>query len=59
MSEGSPVVTFNQLDTGRKPGSVGTPVWGVQVKLVDADGNEIAVKFENYDQRKYCNERLF
>jgi len=42
MSEGSPVVTFNQLDTGRKLGSVGTPVWGVQVKLIDADGNEVA-----------------
>ena len=41
MSEGSPVVTFNQLDVGRKPGSVGTPVWGVQVKLVDSDGNEV------------------
>ena len=23
MSEGSPVVTFNQMDFGRKPGSVG------------------------------------
>lgn len=43
MSEGSPVVTFNQLDVGRKPGSVGTPVWGVQVKLVGEDGNEVPV----------------
>jgi len=42
MSEGSPVVTFNQVDIGRKPGSVGTPVWGVQVKLVDDKGNEVA-----------------
>ena len=42
MSEGSPVVTFNQLDVGRRPGSVGTPVWGVKVKLVDTDGNEVA-----------------
>jgi long-chain acyl-CoA synthetase len=42
MSEGSPVVTFNQLHTGRKPGSVGTPVWGVDVKLVDELGNEVA-----------------
>jgi long-chain acyl-CoA synthetase len=42
MSEGSPVVTFNQLDVGKKPGSVGTPVWGVQVKLVDEEGNEVA-----------------
>ncbi len=41
MSEGSPVVTFNQKDVGCKPGSIGTPIWGVQVKLVDADGNEV------------------
>jgi len=42
MSEGSPVVTFNQYDVGRKPGSIGTPVWGVQVKLVDEKGDEVA-----------------
>lgn len=41
MSEGSPVVTFNQLSVGTKPGSIGTPVWGVDVKLVDAEGNEV------------------
>lgn len=41
MSEGSPVVTFNQKAFGRKPGSVGTPIWGVDVKIVDADGNEM------------------
>ncbi len=41
MSEGSPVVTFNQLDVGCKPGSIGTPVWGVEVKLVDDEGNEV------------------
>ena len=41
MSEGSPVVTFNQLSIGRKPGSVGTPVWGVEVKLVDDNDNEV------------------
>ena len=41
MSEGSPVVTFNHLEVGRKPGSVGTPVWGVEVKLVDENDNEV------------------
>ncbi len=41
MSEGSPVVTFNQPDVGYKAGSIGTPIWGVQVKLVD-DGNQVA-----------------
>lgn len=43
MSEGSPVVTFNQLATGTKPGSIGKPVWGVEVKLVDLEGNEVPV----------------
>lgn len=43
MSEGSPIVTFNQLQTGRKPGSIGTPVWGVHVKLIDMKGNEVPV----------------
>lgn len=41
MSEGSPVVTFNQLDVGRKSGSVGTPVWGVEVKVVDENDQEL------------------
>lgn len=41
MSEGSPVVTFNQLAEGRKPGSIGTPVWGVDVKIVDEEGNTL------------------
>lgn len=43
MSEGSPVVTFNHLDIGRKPGSIGTPVWGVEVKIVDEAGKEVAI----------------
>lgn len=41
MSEGSPVVTFNQLDVGRKIGSVGTPAWGVKVKLVNEEGETV------------------
>lgn len=41
MSEGSPVVTFNHLNQVRKPGSIGTPVWGVEVKLVDDQDNEV------------------
>lgn len=43
MSEGSPVVTFNQRDVGRKIGSVGTPVWGVKVKLVNEAGETVPV----------------
>lgn len=43
MSEGSPIVTFNQPKIGLKGGSIGTPVWGVEVKLVDEDGKEVPV----------------
>lgn len=43
MSEGAPVVTFNQLKKGRKPGSIGTPVWGVEVQIVDENGKEVSV----------------
>lgn len=43
MSEGSPVVTFNQMEIGRKPGSIGTPIWGVDVKVVDEEGKELPV----------------
>jgi long-chain acyl-CoA synthetase len=43
MSEGSPVVTFNQLGIGRKPGSIGTAVWGVDVKIVDDHMNELPI----------------
>jgi long-chain acyl-CoA synthetase len=43
MSEGSPVVTFNQIAFGTKPGSIGTKVWGVDVKLVDANDNEVPI----------------
>ena len=38
LSETSPVVTFNHLHKPRKPGSVGTPVWGVEVRVVADDG---------------------
>ncbi|MFP6906891.1 MAG: long-chain fatty acid--CoA ligase [Verrucomicrobiota bacterium] len=35
LSETSPVACFNQLDQERKPGSIGTPIWGVEMKIVD------------------------
>ena len=43
MSEGSPVVTFNHSNRVRKPGSVGIPIWGVEVKLIDDKGEEVPV----------------
>jgi len=41
LSETSPTATFNQLDVGQKVGSIGTPVWGVRVKIADDSGNEV------------------
>jgi long-chain acyl-CoA synthetase len=42
LSESSPVASFNQPDRERKPGSIGTPIEGVEMKVVDEDGNEVA-----------------
>jgi long-chain acyl-CoA synthetase len=42
LSETSPVASFNQLGRVRKPGSIGTPIEGVEMKVFDEDGNEVA-----------------
>ncbi|MFB9166052.1 long-chain-fatty-acid--CoA ligase [Arthrobacter psychrochitiniphilus] len=41
LSETSPVVTFNQLDGIRKPGSIGQPVAGAQLRVLDDAGNDV------------------
>jgi long-chain acyl-CoA synthetase len=43
LSETSPVASFNQLGRDPKPGSIGTPIWGVEMRCVDADGREVPV----------------
>ncbi|MER6383011.1 long-chain fatty acid--CoA ligase [Streptomyces sp. NPDC001250] len=42
MSETSPVVSFNHPDRPRKPGSVGTPIRDVEVRLLDDNGRDVA-----------------
>jgi long-chain acyl-CoA synthetase len=42
LSESSPVASFNHPDRERKPGSIGTPIEGVEMKVVDDDGNDVA-----------------
>ncbi len=42
LSETSPVASFNHPDRERKPGSIGTPIAGVEMKVVDEDGNDVA-----------------
>lgn len=61
LSEASPVVSVNPRFGIRKPGSIGLPIPGVQVKIVDPDMNELpvgeigelAVKGENVMQGYY------
>jgi long-chain acyl-CoA synthetase len=42
LSESSPVASFNHADRERKPGSIGTPIAGVRMRVVDEDGHEVA-----------------
>ena len=41
LSETSPVATFNRLDRPTKPGSIGLPVWGVSVRIVDQHDHDV------------------
>ena len=41
LSETSPVASFNHLDREHKAGSIGTPINGVEMKVVDEDDNEL------------------
>ena len=42
LSETSPVASFNHPDRPNKPGSIGTPIRGVEMKLYDEEGKEVA-----------------
>jgi long-chain acyl-CoA synthetase len=41
LSETSPVASFNHPDRERKPGSIGTPIRDVQMKVFDEHDNEV------------------
>jgi long-chain acyl-CoA synthetase len=43
LSEASPVVTRHRPDMPQKPGSIGTPIPGVEVRIVDEEGNDLPV----------------
>jgi long-chain acyl-CoA synthetase len=42
LSETSPVASFNHPGRQRKPGSIGTPIEGVEMRLVDDEGGDVA-----------------
>jgi long-chain acyl-CoA synthetase len=63
LSETSPVATFSDPDSEPRPGSIGIPIWGVEVKLIDESWNtvegvdeigEIAIRGHNI-MRGYYN----
>ena len=41
LSESSPVASFNHPERERKPGSIGTPIHGVEMKVVDEKDQEL------------------
>ncbi|MDT8307016.1 MAG: long-chain fatty acid--CoA ligase [Anaerolineae bacterium] len=41
LSETSPVATFSRMDRPAKPGSIGVPVWGVSVRIVDEEDIDV------------------
>jgi long-chain acyl-CoA synthetase len=55
LSETSPVASFNHPHMERKPGSIGTPIEGVEMRVVDGDRNlvpqgeigEVAIRGHN------------
>ena len=43
LSETSPVASFGRLDMERKPGTIGTPIEGVEMRIVDEEGKVLGV----------------
>jgi long-chain acyl-CoA synthetase len=41
LSETSPVASFNRRDRERKPGSIGLPIDGVEMRIIDDNANEV------------------
>jgi long-chain acyl-CoA synthetase len=46
LSETSPVATFSAPDHEPRPGSIGVPIWGVEVKLIDESWHTIEASDE-------------
>ena len=42
LSETAPVASFNHQDREPKAGSIGTPIWGVEMQLTDGEGKVVA-----------------
>ena len=42
LSEASPVASFNHRDRASRPGSIGQPIWGTEMRVVGEDGETLA-----------------
>ena len=64
LTEASPTCSFNRMETQHKPGSIGMALPGVQIKIIDSEGNELPrgevgeliVRGENVMQGYYKDE---
>ena len=43
LSETSPVASFGRVDMERKPGTIGTPIKDVEMRIVDEDGKVLGI----------------
>ncbi|WP_433055960.1 AMP-binding protein [Dactylosporangium sp. CS-033363] len=50
LTEAAPVLTSTLVSPAVKPGSIGRPIPGVEVRLVDAEGEDVAVVDEDEDE---------
>jgi long-chain acyl-CoA synthetase len=46
LSETSPVASFSDPEQDPRPGSIGVPIWGIEMKLVDEDWNDVTGRDE-------------
>jgi long-chain acyl-CoA synthetase len=64
LTEASPACSFNRIESVAKPGSIGTPLTGIDIKIVDDKGRELPrneigeliVKGDNVMKGYYKNE---
>jgi len=43
LSETSPVASFNHADRERRPGTIGHPIWGCEMRVVDENDKDVPV----------------
>ena len=65
LTEASPACSFNRLEHVAKPGSIGTALTGIDIKIIDDDGRElprntvgeVLVRGDNVMKEYYKNEQ--